>query len=179
MTRGKSLSQDFFDRSTLEVTPDLLGKLICREVDDLTIRMRIAEVEAYDGPEDKACHAHRGKTSRNEVMFGPAGRWYVYLCYGMHWMLNAVTGPVDFPAAVLIRGCLEVTGPGRLTKRLAIDRGQDRATIGRASGLWVEDDGFVVPAREIERTPRVGIGYAGTEWVDKPYRFVWKAKRNP
>ena len=127
MARGKSLFQDFFDRPTLEVAPDLLGKFLCREVDGSILRLRITEVEAYDGPEDKACHAHRGKTPRNEIMFGPAGRWYVYLCYGMHWMLNAVTGPVDFPAAVLFRGCLEVTGPGRLTKALGIDRNQDQA----------------------------------------------------
>ncbi|MBO93463.1 MAG: 3-methyladenine DNA glycosylase [Opitutales bacterium] len=178
MARGKSLFQDFFDRPTLEVAPDLLGKFLCREVDGSILRLRITEVEAYDGPEDKACHAHRGKTPRNEIMFGPAGRWYVYLCYGMHWMLNAVTGPVDFPAAVLFRGCLEVTGPGRLTKALGIDRNQDQAVVARASGLWVEDDGFVVPGDEIERLPRVGIGYAGEEWVNKPYRFVWETKRN-
>jgi len=174
MARGNSLHLDFFDRPTLEVAPDLLGKFLCREMDGSTFRLRISEVEAYDGSEDKACHAHRGKTSRNEVMFGPAGRWYVYLCYGMHWMLNAVTGPVDFPAAVLLRGCLEVTGPGRLTKALGVGRGQDRATIARSTGLWVEHDGLEVPEIEVERTPRIGIGYAGTEWVDKPYRFLWK-----
>lgn len=176
MPPGKSIPQDFFDRPTLEVARELLGKLLCRQVDGRTLRFRIAEVEAYDGPEDKACHAHRGMTPRNEVMFGPAGRWYVYLCYGMHWMLNAVTGPVDFPAAVLVRGCLEVAGPGRLTKALGIDRGQDRATIARSAGLWVEHDGFEAPEAEVECTPRIGIGYAGSAWVDKPYRFVWKAK---
>jgi len=173
MASGKSIASDFFDRPTLDVTRDLLGKLLCRQVDGSTLRFRIAEVEAYDGPEDKACHAHRGMTPRNEVMFGPAGRWYVYLCYGMHWMLNAVTGPVDFPAAVLLRGCLEVTGPGRLTKALGINRKQDRAAIERSAGLWVEDDGLEVPEAEVKRTPRIGIGYAGSEWVDKPYRFMW------
>ena len=135
--------------------------------------MRICETEAYDGLEDKACHAYRGKTSRNEVMFGPAGFWYVYLCYGMHWMLNAVTGPVDYPAAVLIRGCCDVSGPGRLTKILSIGQSQDRSKIARVSGLWVEDDGFAVLDDEIETSPRIGIGYAGPEWENKLYRFVW------
>ncbi len=179
MARCKTLSPDFFDRPTLEVARDLLGKLLCRKLGETTRRTRIAEVEAYDGPLDKACHAHRGMTSRNEVMFGPAGRWYVYLCYGMHWMLNAVTGPTNFPAAVLLRGSLEVAGPGRLTKALSIDRGLDRKKILRASGLWVEDDGLVAPENEVARTPRIGIGYAGSEWVDKPYRFVWKRKMIP
>ncbi len=176
MTRGKPLRQDFFDRPTLEVSGDLIGKCLCRQVDGEVKSLRIAEVEAYDGPLDKACHAHRGKTPRNDVMFGPAGRWYVYLCYGMHWMLNAVTGPVDFPAAVLLRGCVEVNGPGRLTKALSVDGGQDRAIISRMSGLWIEDDGIEVLETEVERTPRIGIGYAGREWVDKPYRFVWKTR---
>lgn len=173
MTRGQALPREFFDRPTLEVTRDLLGKVLCRKVDGKVLRFRIREVEAYDGPADKACHAHRGKTARNEVMFGPPGHWYVYLCYGMHWMLNAVTGPVDFPAAVLLRGCVEASGPGRLTKALGIGRDEDRAIIGRSSGLWVEESGLVVPEAAIERTPRIGIGYAGKEWVDKPYRFVW------
>ena len=173
------LAEEFFDRPTLEVTRGLLGKCLCRRIDGETRRLRIAEVEAYDGPEDKACHAHRGKTARNEVMFGPPGRWYVYLCYGMHWMLNAVTGPVGFPAAVLVRGCLEVAGPGRLTKALEIDRSQDRELIALSSGLWIEDDGVEAPDREVERTPRIGIGYAGHEWIEKPYRFLWQRKEAP
>ena len=174
MSCGAPLEQDYFNRPTLEVTRDLLGKRLCRKLDGETKRLRISEVEAYDGPEDKACHAHRGKTSRNEVMFGPAGHWYVYLCYGMHWMLNVVTGPVGFPAAVLLRGCFEVVGPGRLTKALSIDRVQDREIISTDCGLWIEDDGCDVPSIEVRRTPRIGIGYAGKEWVGKPYRFVWE-----
>ncbi|MFP6899968.1 MAG: DNA-3-methyladenine glycosylase [Opitutales bacterium] len=178
MARGKALTEEFFDRPTLEVTRDLLGKLLCRQLDEGVRRLRVAEVEAYDGPQDMACHAHRGRTPRNEVMFGPAGKWYVYLCYGMHWMLNAVTGPTDFPAAVLLRGCLEVTGPGRLTKELGIDGRQDSGDITRATGLWMEDDGLVVMDGEVERTPRIGIGYAGADWVDKPYRLVWETEKN-
>ena len=175
MSPSKVLGIAFFNRSTPVVARELLGKRLCRQVDKRdTFHLRICETEAYDGPEDKACHAHHGKTSRNEVMFGPPGYWYVYLCYGMHWMLNAVTGPIDYPAAVLIRGCCGISGPGRLTKNFSIGKVQDRREIARASGLWVEDDGFLVQDEEIETGPRIGIGYAGSEWENKPYRFVWK-----
>lgn len=173
MPPSKVLGAAFFDRSTTVVARELLGKWLCRKTGEGSLRMRICETEAYDGLEDKACHAHRGKTSRNEVMFGPAGHWYVYLCYGMHWMLNAVAGPVDYPAAVLIRGCCGMIGPGRLTKAFSIGKGQDRSKISRVSGLWVGDDGFVVSGEEIVTSPRIGIGYAGHEWENKPYRFVW------
>ena len=179
MTAGTPITSAFFDRPTLPVTRELLGKLLCRRINEKTLRFRITEAEAYDGPDDKACHAHRGKTARNEVMFGPAGRWYVYLCYGMHWMLNAVTGSVDYPAAVLLRGCVEADGPGRLTKALGVDRHLDRSSIARSTGLWVESDGFDVPDAQVHRTPRIGIGYAGAEWIDKPYRFVWKKETKP
>jgi len=109
MTSVKILTSSFFDRPTPEVAREMLGKWLCRRMSDGEIlRMRISETEAYDGHEDKACHAHNGKTPRNEVMFGKAGFWYVYLCYGMHWMLNVVTGPIDFPAAVLVRGCVGI-----------------------------------------------------------------------
>ena len=89
-------------------------------------------------------------------------------------MLNAVTGPVDYPAAVLIRGCCGVIGPGRLTKAFSVHRECDRSEIAEKSGLWVEDDNFVVNCDEIVIGPRIGIGYAGPEWENKPFRFAWK-----
>ena len=173
--KSKVLPQSFFNRSTLDVTRELMGKRICRKMEDgSVVRLRVNEAEAYDGPGDKACHAHKGKTPRNAVMFGPGGHWYVYLCYGMHWMLNVVTGPKDYPAAVLLRGAVEVAGPGRLTRALAVDRQFDGAKASRVVGLWFEDDGVTVDEKDIERTPRIGIGYAGTKWVDAPYRYVWR-----
>jgi len=171
---GTLLSSTFLDRPTLVVAEELLGQYLCRELDGEVHRFCITEVEAYDGPEDKACHAHRGKTDRNRIMFGPAGHWYVYLCYGMHWLLNVVTGPEDFPAAVLFRGLKEVSGPGRLTKRLRIDRTQNCKPCSLQTGLWLESSGIQPQTTEIERTPRIGIDYAGPEWVAAPYRFVLK-----
>ena len=171
--RPKVLPKSFFNRSTLDVACELMGKQLCRKMEDGSIiRLRVNEAEAYDGPEDKACHAHKGKTPRNAVMFGPGGIWYVYICYGMHWMLNVVTGPLDYPAAVLLRGAGDVIGPGRLTKALTVDRQFDGAKVARASKLWFEDDGIELSDSAIERTPRIGIGYAGGKWVSAPYRFV-------
>ena len=78
----------------------------------------ITEVEAYDGERDRTCHARFGRTPRSEVLYGAGGVWYVYLCYGVHEMLNLVVGPAGWPAAVLIRGVDGITGPGRLTRAL-------------------------------------------------------------
>lgn len=99
----KILGQNFFNRNTLVVAEDLIGKFLVRKIGKKEIAAMIIETEAYDGEHDKASHAHKGKTERTKVMFGPAGYLYVYLCYGMYWMLNVVTGEKDYPAAVLIR----------------------------------------------------------------------------
>ncbi len=138
-------------------------------------RLRITETEAYDGPEDLACHASKGRTARTEVMFGEAGHWYVYLVYGMHEMLNLVTGPADYPAAILIRGLEGISGPGRLTRSLGISRARfnTRPAIPD-TGLWVEDDGFIVSRSRLQITPRIGVDYAGSKWASKPWRFVLK-----
>jgi DNA-3-methyladenine glycosylase len=153
----------------------LLGRLLVLRDggDDEPRRLRITETEAYHGAEDLACHAARGRTARTEVMFQPGGVWYVYFVYGMHEMLNLVTGPRDFPAAVLVRGVEGCSGPGRLTKRLRIDRRFNGLPAARASGLWLEDDGLRIPDVEVSATPRIGVDYAGPEWSAKPWRFVW------
>jgi DNA-3-methyladenine glycosylase len=171
---ARALARPFFDRPTLEVAEALLGKQLCRRLPSGKIlRARITETEAYDGHEDRASHAHRGPTPRNLVMFGPPGKSYVYLCYGIHWLLNFTTREKGFPAAVLIRGIEDAPGPGRLTRRMRIDGGCNDRWLNRVSGLWVEDDGGAsLPAAAVRRLPRVGVDYAGPEWSAKPWRFV-------
>ena len=106
-------------------------------------------------------------------MYAAGGVWYVYLCYGMHEMLNLVVGPRDFPAAVLIRGVEGASGPGRVTKALGIDRRLNAARAAPASGLWLEDRGGRVPRRRVRATPRIGVDYAGPVWAKKPWRFTF------
>lgn len=173
MTVKRILTKTFYDRPVLAVAPDLLGKYIVREREGKQIAYMITETEAYDGPQDKACHAHKGRTGRTEVMFGEAGHWYVYFVYGMHHMLNMVTGPIGYPAAVLIRGVEHINGPGKVTKELSIYKDLNTKKAVRENGLWIEDRGVVIDPVHILRTPRIGVTYAG-EWAQKPYRFVMK-----
>ena len=167
-TQSRILKPDFFARPTLTVCQELLGKYL---VTPKTAHV-ITEVEAYDGPRDKASHASRGRTARNEAMFGPPGHWYVYLVYGMHLMLNIVTREEGYPAAILIRATSEIEGPGRLTRTLGINRSLNGLKAEPDSELWIEDRRLTTPSNEIIRTPRVGVDYAG-EWAKKPWRFVW------
>ncbi len=163
----------FQNKNTVVVARGLLGKLLVRARPDGSIdRGRIVEVEVYHGIEDLACHASRGRTARTEVMFAPGGVWYVYLCYGMHELLNLVTGPAGHPAAVLIRGLDTVTGPGRLTRALEIDRRLNARPAAPDSGLWLEDDGFRPASSSVRATPRIGVDYAGPVWSAKKWRFV-------
>lgn len=170
----KVLGKSFFDRSTPEVAEGLIGKYLVRRYRGKNIALMITETEAYDGFKDKASHAHRGQTPRNEVMFGEAGRWYVYFTYGMHWMLNIVTGPQKYPAAVLIRGVEGISGPARLTKKLKIDRKLNNKKANRKTGLWIEDREVRIKKSAISRTGRIGISYAGPYWAKKKFRFVLK-----
>ncbi|MEM0967466.1 MAG: DNA-3-methyladenine glycosylase [Verrucomicrobiota bacterium] len=164
-------NKPFYDRPTLTVARDLLGKQLVFQKEDSWESLLINEVEAYDGPQDKACHAHCGRTKRSEVMFGPAGYWYVYLCYGVHWLANIVVGPEDYPAAVLIRGAGQFDGPGKLTKAIGMTGDANRKKADSASGFFVTD-GIKVSKSKIKKTPRIGIDYAGPVWAKKPYRFV-------
>lgn len=160
-----------------QVAPKMIGHFLCIRKDGREDRHVISEVEAYHGFEDKASHAHRGKTPRNAVMFGPHSYWYVYLCYGVHWMLNLVTGPVDYPSAVLIRGAGLFDGPGKLTKAMGIDRRFDGEACSRETGLWIERNPDVVrEGPRIMRTQRIGVDYAGAVWAKKKWRFVMAKK---
>lgn len=161
------------ERKTVALARGLLGKYVVRRSADGTEEARmIIETEAYHGEGDRACHARFGRTPRTEVMYAAGGCWYVYLCYGLHSLLNLVVGPADFPAAILIRGVEGAVGPGRVTRALAVDRSFNAQPALRPSaGLWLEDRGIIVPRRAIEALPRVGVEYAGPVWAAKPWRF--------
>ena len=157
------LSYDFYHRPCLQVASDLVGKvLVCGDQ-----KLRISETEAYIGESDTACHAHKGKTKRTEVMYMKAGTIYIYLCYGVHWLLNIVTGEEEQPEAVLIRACIDAEGPGKLTKKLGITGELNRQSIC-GNDLYIIDDGF---SCELTTDKRVGIGYASQEDQDRPWRF--------
>ncbi len=171
----KTLPNTFFNRKTLTVARELIGKTLVRKVGKKMIRQKITETEAYVGPHDLACHSSHGKTERNKIMFCEAGTIYVYFTYGMHWMLNIVTESAGFPSAVLIRGTETVSGPARLTKALRIDKKLNGLKLGRKSGLWIESDLKIKNSKlKILRTPRIGVDYAKDGWAEKPYRFVRK-----
>ncbi len=166
------LPRKFFERPVLEVARGLIGVSLVRALPDGTVHSSmLTEVEAYDGPHDLASHASKGRTARTEVMFGHAGVFYVYLIYGIHWMLNVVTGEPEYPAAVLIRGTSDITGPGRITSRLQIDKSLNGKPATKASGLWFEKGSLVIPDNRIETTPRIGVDYSG-DWAQAPYRFI-------
>lgn len=166
----------FQTENTVALARNLIGtRLVIAPAQGEPIARRITETEAYHGEEDLACHARRGRTARTEVMYAAGGVWYVYLCYGVHEMLNLVTGPRDRPCAVLIRGVEGLTGPGRLTRALGIDRRFNGRAASVATGLWIEDDGFRQAPRQILATPRVGVDYAGPHWAGRKWRFVWPA----
>ncbi len=158
------LTENFFRRDCPEVAKDLVGKVLVYKGNTL----RISETEVYCGEEDTACHASRGRTKRTEVMYREAGTVYLYLCYGMHWMLNIVTGEVGHPEAVLIRACVEANGPGKLTKRLGLTGDENRSSVLTSESLWIGDDGFCC---EIVSDKRVGIGYASQEDQNRLWRF--------
>lgn len=176
--RTKILTQAFFDRKTRVVAKDLLGKYLVRRIGRRTLALPITELEAYVGPHDLASHASKGRTVRTQPMFGKAGTLYVYLVYGMHWMLNVVTEAEGYPAAILIRGTRSLGGPGILTKGLKIDKALNGRPANRRSGLWFEDRGDRVLPRDVKRTPRIGIDYAGPLWSKKRLRFVLRPSRS-
>lgn len=179
MSMRTVLPKVFFQRPTLLVAEELLGKfLVLRTAGGEELSFEIREVEAYDGPEDRASHAFRGETPRTSVMFAEGGCWYIYLIYGMYWMLNIVTGPERYPAAVLVRTVGEWNGPGKLTKALGIDKRFHSASATKETGLWIEDRGRRSKSHLVLRTPRIGIAYAGPFWSQQPYRFVLKEDEN-
>ena len=168
------LDRDFFARDALEVAPDLLGKaLVTSAPDGAPRRLIITETEVYRGEDDTACHAHRGRTKRTEMLYRPGGAVYVYLCYGIHWLMNVITGPADFPQGVLIRACAGYEGPGKLTKYLGITGALGGADIASSPLIRIEDEGREV---YIKTAKRVGIAYADEADRDRLWRFIGEVR---
>jgi len=171
------LKEDFYSRPATELAPLLLGKLLCRRVGDAVLRRRITETECYFGEEDTACHAHKGRTPRTDTLYQQGGITYVYLCYGIHSLLNVVTGAKNHPEAVLVRGVEGASGPGRVTKALGITCADNRLALIPENGIWIEDDDTPVPPHQC--LPRVGIDYAAKADRDRLWRYlVEKEEKN-
>jgi len=174
------LNQKFYNQSTLKVARLLLGRFVIRKIGQQKIIGLITETEAYIGPNDLASHASRGRTKRTEIMFGPAGFWYVYLVYGMHYCLNIVTEHKNYPAAVLIRAVepskgltdkVKTNGPGKLCRAFKIDKNFNaHPAFGRHNQLWIENQGEKIKLSQIKKSPRIGVDYAG-EYKNKLWRF--------
>jgi DNA-3-methyladenine glycosylase len=170
------LPRSFYDRNTIDVARELLGKyLVLRSGGEERIG-RIVETEAYLGPHDLAAHSARGRTARTEVMFGPPGHAYVYLIYGMHWCMNVVTEGEGHASAVLLRALEPVhgldgrsQGPGLLCRAIGIDRRLNGHDLCSAEFHITEPD-RVHPRLSIVRRPRIGVDYAG-HWARRLLRF--------
>ena len=189
----RPLPRSFYARETLTVARELLGCVLARESGGAILRGRIVEAEAYVGEGDKACHARAGRTPRTDVLYGPPGLAYVYLTYGMHYLLNAVTEPAGRPAAVLIRAVeplegldrmargrglsngasanphLLASGPAKLCQAFGLDLRQNRSDL-RGPGLWIEA-GDPMPDALVATSPRIGCQTAPAPWDLMPWRF--------
>lgn len=185
------LLKSFYQRDdVLTISQELLGKTLYSMIGGVLTGGMIIETEAYRGIEDRACHAYGNRrTKRTEVMYQEGGVCYVYLCYGIHALLNVVTHGLDHPHAVLIRALFpthgieemrqrrkinkpdsELTsGPGSLSQALGITTQQNGISL-QSSLIWIEDRGLVFSSKEILATPRVGVDYAGEDAL-LPWRF--------
>ena len=178
------LPQSFYDRDALDVAHDVLGAVIVLE----EVKLRITEVEAYRHGLDSANHCRSGRTKRNAPMWGPPGHAYIYLCYGMHWMLNLVTNAEGEGAAVLVRGCEPIeglerirsrrgnkngpvllTGPGKVGAALNLDQSFNHMALFESGGLEVHSG--KAPQQRLAG-PRVGIGYADPKDIEAPWRLA-------
>lgn len=185
------LEHSFYANEVVAIARNLLGKQLIRVENGEQTAGLIVETEAYDGEQDEACHARSGKTRRNAVMYGEAGHAYVYFTYGMHWMLNCVTGPEGYPAAVLIRAVVPLEGldliarrrqnikpkhwcdgPAKLTRAFNIDGSFNGYDLCQPAGFLRLAEGVTIPDTQVHATPRIGIPYAGEPWKSHLWRFV-------
>lgn len=195
VTELDPLPRGFYQRPTVTVARELLGKLLIRVAPDGPAAVRLTEVEAYLGVADAACHTFGGRrTPRTDVMWGEAGFAYVYLIYGIHHCLNVVTVGEGHPEAVLVRGGVQVSGegllrerrrgakdlcggPGKLCQAMAVTRDLNGGDLcDRASGLFLADDGCRFHLARVSRLPRVGVHYAG-EAAQWQLRFMVRGAR--
>jgi DNA-3-methyladenine glycosylase len=179
-SRVRKLTQSFFQRPADEVAQSLIGKILVRRLHGKLLRARLSETEAYLGPDDLASHASKGRTRRTEVLFGPPGRAYVYLIYGMHQMLNVVAGAAGQGQAVLIRGAVpldewkvDLSGPGRLSRAIEITRLQNGLDLTGTQFYFLDNPGY---QPTVQSAKRIGIDYA-LHWKDAPLRFVDATRR--
>ena len=174
----KRLGRSFYTRSTLKVAKELLGKYIIRKIGRKKLEGKIIEVEAYIGPQDKASHAYKGKTTfRNRAEYLIGGHIYIYLVYGMYWQLNISTSQAGKPECVLIRG-LDLgklaDGPGKLCLYLKLDKSFYAEYLTKSKKIWLEDRGEKIKPSQIVATRRIGIDYAGPYWSRRKWRFYLK-----
>ena len=191
MPKHRKLHASFYrDDDVVALSRNLLGKVLRTRIDDLATGVVITETEAYAGVDDRASHAYGGRrTKRTEPMYAPGGIAYVYLCYGIHYLFNVVTGPSDTPYAVLVRAGTPflgeetmatrrgraagdpalLAGPGSLSKALGITTALTGISL-TGDSVWIEDHAIEVPERAIQIGPRVGVDYAAED-ASRPYRF--------
>jgi DNA-3-methyladenine glycosylase len=188
-------NRKYYERDTLKVARTLLGQKLVRRLNGFELSGMIVETEAYCGETDSACHAHRGKTKRNAVMFGEPGHAYVYFTYGMHYMLNLVTEEEGNPCAVLIRAVLPLTGvaqmearrkrkganlangPAKLCQAFGIDKYLNGWDLTSGKELWIENYKKIA-SKSIITTPRIGIDYAQKEHREALWRFLVKPDKS-
>jgi DNA-3-methyladenine glycosylase len=185
------LPTSFYERETVVVARQLLGMRLVRRLNGVRLAGTIIETEAYHGEDDLACHARAGRTPRTAVMYGPAGRAYVYFTYGVHWCLNCVTGREGFPAAVLIRGlapqegldliaahrshraqCEWCSGPGKLTQALAVNGDLNGCDLTDPGGQLTIEAGPALADAQVITGPRVGINRVAEPWRSIAWRFL-------
>lgn len=184
----------FYNRDdVVQVSRDLIGKFLCTHINGIQTSGMIVETEAYKGKTDRASHAFPDvRTNRTETMYGPSGRAYVYLCYGIHHLFNVVTNQEGEADAVLIRAVKPVSGlaemlrrrnrnkvepsisngPGKLSEALGIKTAHDKISL-QSDELWIEDRNIEVSEPNILSGKRIGVGYAGED-ANLPWRFLLK-----
>lgn len=189
----KKPERAFFQQKTEIIAQALLGKLLVHKTEHAVLSGMIVETEAYIGPHDLACHVSKGKTTRTSPMFLEGGYWYIYFIYGFYHCANIVTEAKEYPSAVLLRAIEPIdgindmqknrntrdiknltNGPGKLCQALKIDKSLNKTSLfSKKSTLFIEDHGITIPSKDIQKTKRIGIDYAG-EWKDALLRFYIK-----